>query len=50
MLYIRYVQLVLKNSKRHLTFSKGLGRQFILLKKFILNELKLIILSANCNS
>ena len=38
LLYIRYVQLLvllLKIGKRHLTFSKRLGRHLISLKKFI---------------
>ena len=39
-----------KIGKRHLTFSKRLGRQLISLKNLIFNELKLIILTANCNS
>ena len=39
MLYIRYVQLlVFKISKRHLTFSKRLGRQLISLKILISNS------------
>ena len=42
--------IVFKISKRHLTFSKRLGRHLISLKKFILNEIRIITLSANCNS
>ena len=39
MLYIRYVQLlVFKIGKRHLTFSKRLGRQLISLKNLISNS------------
>ena len=35
MLYICYVQLLVKIGKHHLTFSKRLGHHLISLKKFI---------------